>query len=127
MSKFSDQPIVAIVCVIAILLLSWAFNAYSMSTPERMQIFNYVMFILAPIALIFYFFDSKSFSKILSPIVTLPSVDSLAFSILLPILFLALLVGAVVLFGQGVLSRPTKRKKPGRAQLFSFFLFFGAP
>lgn len=130
MSKLNEQPVIAILCVAAILLVSWGFNYFTMSTPERMQIFNYVMLIPAPIALAFYLYESKSFAKVLSPILKVPSFGSISFSVLFPILFLVLLAGIIVIIGQGIfraesLSKIIETLPKGSGLLFAFLVLFG--
>lgn len=121
---------VPIICTVTILLVSLGFTAYTLSTPERMKIFNYVMFIPAPIAFCFFLYESRSISVALKPLLTIPNVGSLMFGTLFPVLFLSLLTALVLLLGLGSFNSEAVSKivsvfPKGSGLVFAFFLLIG--
>jgi hypothetical protein len=104
MTATHRQSNVAILCALVILVVSYGFTFYTLSTPERMKIFNYVMFIPAPIAFCFFLYETRSFSAVFKPIATIPKLGSLGFAFLFPVLFLGIVSLAVLGLGLGSLS-----------------------
>lgn len=91
----------AIICTTLILLVSWVYTYYTFSTPGMLKYFNYVMFLPAPFALLFSALEKKSFKKVIEPIIQIPKLKSILFSILYPVIFLAICGIVAVILGIG--------------------------
>ena len=120
----------SIICTGIILAFSWAYTLWTLSSPERMQFFNYVMLAPAPIAFCFYLYESRSLKKALRPLTNIPSFGSLCFSILFPPVFLSLLALLVLVFGLGTYNQDNlfqiiKFLPKGSGLVFAMFLLIG--
>ncbi len=99
-----------ITCTILILLVSWGYTYYTFATHGMLKYFNYVMFLPAPLALVFSYLEYKSVKKVFDPVLTIPSAKSVFFSIFYPLLFLIVCGLIAVVIGIGELNSSSAAK-----------------
>jgi uncharacterized protein len=128
--RFKKEDLTPIICTGVILIVSFIFNAYTLSSPERMQMFNYVMLIPAPIAFLFFWWESGSFFSVVRPIIKIPNLKSLTFAVLFPVMFLGILTSIVLILGLGVFDAEATPKivaqlPKGKGLVFALCLLVG--
>lgn len=117
-------------CTFTILIVSLSYTCFTLSSPERMKFFNYIMFIPAPIAVLYWFYETRDIKVVLGPLYKSPSFSSLSFSIFYPSIFLVTIAIFIYLLGLGILN-PDKmpliisRFPTGKGLLFALLLLIG--
>ncbi len=78
----------ALWAVLIIMIISYGFTLLAATDPYWLKRFNYVMFVPAPIAMLFAFLHRGKVSDVLAPILKLPSLRGLLFAIVYPLLII---------------------------------------
>ncbi len=92
----SKMPV--IMCTTIVLLVSWVYTYFTLSSPELTKYFNYIMLIPAPIAAVFLYFETKNFNSLLDPF-KIPKAKVLGFSFIYPIIFILVCGLLAISFG----------------------------
>jgi membrane protease YdiL (CAAX protease family) len=115
--------------IVLVLIISWGYTAFVFSKPERIDLFVFIMFLPAIIALTINFIRYKSFKKVFQPITTRLNIKSLSFALFYPIIFIASIAFLSCMFGIADFNKDTfKGSSLGlgiASVIIGFFLMFG--
>jgi uncharacterized protein len=115
----------AIVYIVVVLILSGFFTAYVFANPERMWLFNRVMFVPGLSALAMRIIEKQSLSDIFKPLISRVDLQSVAFAVLYPLIVIATCAFAAFVLGLATLDTSKLNALTPHLTVFAVFVVMG--